>query len=274
MKKNNKSMVRTKPISAKKLKAVTELTNLMKKNKTFMVCSIKGLPGKQFQSIKKQIRDIATIKVVKKSTALKAIESSGIEIKKMTAYVIEDSALIFSQIDAFELSGILSQSKSPVAAKTGQIANEDIEIEPGPTDLVPGPVISELGSLGLKIAIEDGKITIKEKKIIVKKGEPIKEAAAGLMSKLDIKPFSIGFEPVAAYDSNDKKIYTGIKINKEKTLEETKTAYSRALAFAVKIVYPCKETIMFLLAKAAMNEKALLAKTSQSTQPTEAGGVN
>jgi large subunit ribosomal protein L10 len=256
-------------IPESKLKAVSEIENLIKKNKTFMVCSIKSLPGKQYQAIKKKIREHAKVKVVKKSLVLRAIDNSGIEIKKIKKYVIEDSALLFSDIDAFELAGMLSQNKTPVGAKVGQIANEDIEVEPGATELVPGPVISELGALGLKIAIEDGKINIKEKKIIVKKGQPVNESAAGLMAKLDIKPFSVGFEPIAAYDNQDKKVYTGIKIDQEKTLEDMKQSYSKALGFAVGIAYVCSESLKFILGKASMQEKAILNLVNKSQSPPQ-----
>jgi len=248
-----------------KLKSVAELEKLMKNSKTFMICSIKGLPGKQFQIIKKKIRDNVKVKVVKKSVVMRAIESSGIEINKMKEHVKEDSALLFSEIDAFELSGILSENQTPVGAKNGQTAPENIEIEPGPTELVPGPVISELGALGLKIAIEDGKISIKEKKVIVKKGDVINESAAGLMSKLD-KYFSVfNRNLVAAYDSKEHKVYSGIKINKEKMLEDLKHAFSKALAFAVKIAYPCKDTIRYLLGKAEMHEKAISDKLNSQS---------
>lgn len=252
-----------------KVKAVAELESLIKKSKTLMICSIKNLPGKQYQAIKKKIREHARIKVVKKTIAIRAIENSGIEIKKLEEHVVEDSALLFSDIDAFELAGILAQNKTPVGAKIGQLANEDIIVEPGSTDLVPGPVISELGALGLKIAIEDGKIAIKEKKVIVKKGESIKEAASGLMSKLDIKPFSIGFEPVAAYDSQDKKVYTGIKIDSAGSLEILKSSYSKALGFAVNIAYICNETLKFILGKAGMQEKAILNLVNKSDSTAE-----
>ncbi|MFH1711185.1 MAG: 50S ribosomal protein L10 [Nanoarchaeota archaeon] len=252
-----------------KLKKVLEVENLIKNHKTFMVCSISGLPGKQFQEIKKKIRGIAEIKVMKKSLVLRGIENSGIEVKKMEEFIKEDSALLFSDVDAFELSGTLSESKNPVKAKIGQIAPIDIEIEPGPTELVPGPVISELGALGLKIEIVDGKINIKEKKVIVKEGQEISEVAAGLMSKLDIKPFSVSFEPIAAYDSTDHKVYTGIKIDKEKTLDDLKHVFAKALAFAVKIAYPCKESITYLLGKAASHEKAISSKLNSQSTPTE-----
>lgn len=244
-------------VPEKKLKAVAELENLIKNDKTFMICSIKNLPGKQFQEIKKKIKESVKVKVPKKNIIYKAIDSSGIEIKKIKEYITEDYALLFSQTDLFELSAVLSENKSLIQAKAGQIANEDILIEAGPTDLISGPVISELGSLGLKIAIEDGKISIKEKKVIVKAGGKINENAASIMSKLGIKPFSIGFEPLAGYDSQEKKIYKNIKVDKMKELEELKMAFSKSLAFAVKIVYPCKETISFLLGRANAEEKAL-----------------
>lgn len=254
-------------VPEKKLKSVSELENLIKNNKTFMICSIKGLPGKQFQSIKKKIRENVKVKVVKKSIILRAIDSSGIEIKKMREFVKEDSALLFSNLDAFELSGTLSENVAPVGAKVGQIAGEEVAVEPGPTDLAPGPAISELGAVGIKIAIEDGKISIKERRVIAKKGEPISEAAAGIMSKLDIKPFTVGFEPTAAYDNQDKKVYTGIKINKEKTLEDLKRDYGRALAFAVQISYVCGETLRHILAKAVSQEKAILNLVTKSQSP-------
>ncbi|MBM3233472.1 50S ribosomal protein L10 [Candidatus Pacearchaeota archaeon] len=270
MKEKLKKASNERKVPEKKLKAVTELENLIKNNRTFMVCSIKNLPGKQFEIIKKKLRDKVKIKVVKKNIILRAIDNSGIEIKKMKEHIKEDSALLFSKLELFELSGILSDNTALVNAKTGQIATDDISVEAGATELVPGPAISELSSLGLKIAIEDGKISIKEKKIIVKKNDKINEVACGIMSKLGIKPFKIGFEPVTAYDSEEKKVFTNIKINKEKNLEELKQAFSRSLAFAVKIAYPCKETIRYLLGKAAAEEKALASKIQN--QNSQSGG--
>ena len=77
-------------------------------------------------------------------------------------------------------------------AKVGQIVDDNVVIEPGPTELIPGPVVSELGSLGLKFAVEEGKISIKEGKTILKAGEAVSEAAASIMNKLDMKPIAVG----------------------------------------------------------------------------------
>ena len=249
---------RTKDIPKKKLEAVEELINLIKESNSIVIASIKNLPASQFQLIKKKLRGQAVIRVVKKNIISKAIDNieKG-SIKNFKSHLKEDTALIFSELDPFELSAILSKNKSMARAKVGQIVPEDVEVEPGPTELIPGPVISELGAVGLQFAIEDGKINIKVGKTILKAGDAVTEAAASIMSKLDMKPIAVGLEPILAYDAKEDKIFEDIKIDSEAVVEDMKTASGRALAFAVKIAYACKDTIKYLLGKAAAEEKSL-----------------
>lgn len=253
-------MTKTKShkIPDKKIKTVDELVKLMQNNKTVLITSIKNIPASQFQEISKSLRGKAFVKVPKKSLIQRAIDNSKISgIEKLKEKIDENFAILFSNLDSFELAAELIKTKTPAKAKPGQEAPEDIEVQPGPTELVPGPAISELGALGIQIQIEKGKITIKEPKVIAKEGEKISQEAADIMSKLDIKPFSVGFVPLAAFDSENNKIYTEIKINQEEAITNLKEAYSKALAFAVSREYTCKETISLLLAKAASHERRL-----------------
>lgn len=254
-------MAKEKPkthVSKEKVENVKKLVDLIDKNNTIMFASIKSLPSRQFQKIKKGLSKEVTTLVVKKNLLIRAIDgSSKNNIKELKQYVKEDIAVLFSNVDAFELSGRLADSRSPVKAKVGQIAEMEIIIEPGPTELVAGPVVSELGSLGIKIEIKAGKIEIKEPKSIVKKGQAISENATNIMSKLNILPFSVGFIPVAAYDSKSSSVFNDLVIDKPETLKLLKEYYSKALSFAVSISYVSKETLGFLLAKASSHEKAL-----------------
>jgi len=238
-----------------KEKDVNDLSDIIKNSKTLMVASIKGLPSKQFQDIKKSIREHAEVKVAKKNIMMRSLKTAGIE--NMDEYVGADCALVTSDLDAYELAGILASKKTPVFAKTGQIADDDIEVKDGPTDLLPGPAISELGALGLKIAVEDGKISIKEPRVVITKGQTINENAASVLMKLNIMPFNVGLNISAAYDIDSKKIFTELKIDPEGYTEDLKVAASKALGFAQKIVYVCKDTIGYFLAKANAGAKAL-----------------
>ena len=264
---------RTKAIPETKLKIVRELADLMKNKKTLLVASIKNIPASQYQEISKKLRGKALVKVLKKNLVFRAIDTlDNKELSKIKEKIEDSIALLFSDLDSYDLATELLQSKSPSKAKPGQEAPMDIEIPEGPTDLVPGPAISELGALGIQIKIDKGKINIKQAKVIAKEGEKISQGAADLMSKLDIKPFSIGFEPVLAYDTKENKLYLEMKIDREATVEELKTNYGKSLAFAVEIGYIAKDTITFILGKASMHGKAiegLVGEEKEEEKPEE-----
>ena len=245
-------------VPKKKINIVKELSDLIKNKKTILIASIKNLPASQFQEIGKKLRGNVIIKVPKKNLIFRAIdESKNEKVEQIKKQIKESTAILFSDLDSFELALELIESKSPAGAKAGQEAPENIEVQEGPTDLIPGPAISELGALGIQIQIEKGKINIKEPKIIVKKGEKISTNAANIMNKLDIKPFSVGFIPLAAFDIKEEKLYLDIKIDKEETLKKLKESFSKALAFAVEINYFSEDTIKLLIGKAGTHEKVL-----------------
>ena len=252
-------------ISDAKKKIVKELEGLMKK-RTIMIASVKSLPGAQFQLIKKKLRKYAIVKVAKKSMIKHALEKAEHDLKMILEHITADYVLIFSDEDAFELSKILSENTSPAKAKIGQEATEDIKVEAGPTNLVPGPDISALTAIGLKPRVENGKLAIPESKVIVKKGEKINNKIASILSKLDITPFRIGIEPLVAV--SDGKLYMNIRINTAEILIDLEEKFSHALAFAVSINYPSNETIPFILGKAGAQEKAIseLIKSDKERQ--------
>jgi large subunit ribosomal protein L10 len=264
-------------VSKEKKETVKELADLISKKRTILIASIKNIPASQFQEITKKLRGKAIVKVPKKNLIIRALESSKDEhVKQIEEQVKENVAVLFSDIDCFELAGELVRNKTPAKAKAGQEAPEDIEIPAGPTELVPGPAISELGALGIQIQIDKGKISIKEPKVLVKKGQKISSGAADIMNKLDIKPFSISLVPLAGYDSHEKKLYLDIKIDREKTVAELKKAFGKALPFAVSIGYISKDTITFLIQKAARQEMAIekLTTVQNNTPEVNSEGGN
>ena len=241
-----------------KKKIVSDLANKIKKSKTVLIASSKGLPGGQFHSIKKNLRGKAEMIVVKKSLLLRAIASveKG-ALQNLKDKIGSDIVLLFSNIDAFELSALLAENRSSARAKTGDIAPEDIKVEPGPTELLPGPAISELGAVGLKVSVENGKLTIKQSHTLVKAGEKINDKVAGVLGKLGITPMKVGFEPIAAYSSNDDKTYFDIKIDKEGTLAALREAIGKSLNFTVNIKYINSNNVGYFIAKSGAEAKAL-----------------
>jgi len=256
--KTSEKKIEKREVPEYKIKIVSELADKMKKSRTILIASTRGLPSSQFHEIKKNLRGKAVVRVAKKTAVLRAIDSVGkASLDKLKDNIGADIALFFSELDPFALSGLLADNKSAAKAKAGDIAPEDVNVEPGPTNLIPGPAISELSGVGLKVAVEGGKLAIKLPRTIVKAGEAIKENVASVMAKLDIKPMKVGFEPVAAYDKEDDKVYVGIKIDKKKTYEDLKEMIRKALGFAVARGYVTKETVSLFIAKAGREEIAM-----------------
>ena len=241
-----------------KEKQVLDLSNSISDAKTLMIVNIKDLPSKQFQEIKKSIREHANVKVARKNILLRALKKIGKEsILELEKHVKADCAIIISDLEGYELARVLSKKKTPVFAKAGQIAPDDIEIKEGTTELVPGPAISELGALGLEVGVEDGKIAIKKSKIVITEGQTINEGAASIFQKLNIQPFEVGLNAIAVYDVESEKIYIKPEIDSEKYAAELSGAAGRALGFAQKIIYYSKETIGYFLAKANAENESL-----------------
>jgi large subunit ribosomal protein L10 len=244
-----------------KKKIVAELVGLFKKSKTVLIASIKGLPDSQLQAIKKKLRGKAEIKIAKKTAFLRAItQSEKGALQHLKDKITADIVILFSDMDAFELSAFLTDNLSPAKAKAGDVAPEDINVEPGPTDLVPGPAISELSSVGLRVVVEGGKLAIKQGATVVKKGEKINEKVAGVLAKLNVEPMRVGLEPLVAYDSNSDKVYVGIKIDREKVYKELKESIAKALNLAVNLKILNEKTIGYFISKAGIEYLALEKK--------------
>src|SRR3989344_5936250 len=269
---------REKAIPAYKIERVAQLKEAIITHKTLLIASTNKLPSSQFHEIKKKLRGKADVCVAKKSLVVRAIDATkNTALEPLKKHIVADIALFFSDLDPFALSGLLADNQSPAKAKAGDIAPEDIHVEPGPTDLVPGPAISELSGVGLKVAVEGGKLAIKQPATIAKQGEAIKDNVASVMGKLGIFPMRVGFEPVAAYDMKDKKVYVGIKIDKKGTLASLREIIGKSRGFAIAIEYVSKDTVAYFISKAGLEERAIQklldvragALSSPSTPTTE-----
>ena len=246
------------PMLEEKKKLVAALAKKMSSSKTILIASTKNLPSSQYQAIKKNLRGKAEIKIAKKSIVIRAISATEKgTLQNLKEHIGADIAIFFSNLDAFELSGLLADNQNPAKAKPGDIPLDDITIEAGPTDLPPGPAISELSGVGLKVSVEAGKLAIRQGATVAKKGEPIKENVASVLGKLNILPMKVGFTPLLAYDSVSDKIYVGIKIDKIAALEELREAIKKSFGFAISTGYVSSDTIKWLIAKAGLEEKAL-----------------
>ena len=238
---------------AKELKAIEleEIKELLSKYSTITIGDLTNLPSSTLQSLRKKLQDKIFIKVTKKSLINLAIDQ--VKNKDLTGLKqsMENSipVLVLSDEDPFKLFKLIKKNKSSAFAKPGQVSPKDIIIPAGPTSFPPGPIIGELGAVGLQTSVEAGKIAIKKEKLIVKANEIIKPEVAAILSKLNIRPVEIGLSLLASYKDNVLYNKDILDIDEEVYISNLRLANSQALTLAEKINYISKDNIRLLLKK-------------------------
>lgn len=239
---------------------VEEIKKLILEYKIIAIADLTNMPSPQLQKMRSALRKDMKIVMTKGRLIKLAIQQlkdkiNGIE--KLESSLKGMPTLVLTQENPFKLAKLLSKSKTKAPAKPGQLAPNDIKISAGPTPFAPGPVMGELGQLGIKTTVQEGKIHIKDDVIIVKEGAIISDKVASMLSKLKIEPMEIGLNLIAAYE--DGLIYTKdvLSVDELAYLNNIRLAYSESLNLAMYMDYPTKDTISLLVKKAYLGGKNL-----------------
>ncbi|MFA4887407.1 MAG: 50S ribosomal protein L10 [Candidatus Nanoarchaeia archaeon] len=238
---------------------VTELVELLQKYSVIGVADMTNMPSPQLQKLRNNLKNVQIIMTKARliKIAIERLKGNVKGIEELEATMKGMPALLLTNENPFKLAKTLNKSKSSAPAKPGQTAPNDILISAGPTPFAPGPVIGELGALGIKATIQDGKVTIKEDKIIVKEGEVISGPAAAMITRLGIEPMEIGINLLATLEQGIIFTKSVLSVDDAAYMNNLKLAASQAFNLAFNIGYPTKENIVLLLQKAARDAEAL-----------------
>lgn len=251
-----------------KKREVEEVKKLVSGKKVVGIINIHTLPSSQFQEIKKKLRGKADIKITRSNFIKRAFTDVDKGLEKLSNYIQGPSGIIVSKENPFSLYKFMKQSRSKTFAKPGMIAEEDIIVPAGETDLIPGPDLSQLKMVGLKVRIDKGKIVISEDSLAVKKGEKVSTDMASALSKLGITPREIGIEVNALLEEG--MIYTPdvLDIDEEVFMQKLQNCYQNALNLSVNACYFNKVSLKFLLQKAYRNAINLAMEANIITKET------
>ncbi len=247
-------------VSEYKKNEVKHLVTLFNEYPIVGIINLENLPAVQLQKMNKKLRDSMKLIITKKSFMQIAIEQlkEKKNLDKVASYLQGVPALLFSKENPFRLYKILEKAQTPAAARPGQKAPYDIILPAGPTPFTPGPMIGELGQMGIKTEVKEGKINIREDKVIIRAGEEIKPKVADLLVKFGIQPMKIGLNMVAAYEDGEILTKEVLHVDEEAYKHNFQTAYLNALKLAMSISYISKETIELMIKKAYYGAKSVM----------------
>lgn len=262
------------PISKQdKIDAVTKIKKDLSGYPVVAVASLQNLPARQFNSIKKKLAGKAIIDVARATLLIRAIDEARPELKALEEKFSGSTALIMTSMGAFQLYKTFKQNKSKTSAKPGQIAPMDLVIPAGETNLPPGPVLTELKQAGIQAKIQGPKIVIMSDSVVAKKGMPISDAAAKILTKLGIEPMEIGLNVISVFEKGT--IYPGeiLDIDDDKYTSLIQQAHLQAVNLAVFAEVFNNTTTPLIISKAARAANAINALVQSKAPATQAAAA-
>ncbi len=241
---------------------VHELKKLIDSHKVVGVLDLEKIPGSVQLKVKNALKDVATVRMSRKTILEKAIMSSNKADVNFCKKITGSAALIVSNENPFKLFNALKKNTVKAGAKTGQIAPVDIKVPKGPTPIPPGPAISTFQKAGLKTKVEAGKISVIDEKIVVKHGDVISGDVVAVLNLLKIEPIQIGITLEYAFEEGLIYGKDVLDISLESVLADILDAVRKSINLSVEINYPTKLSIEIMIQKAYREAKSLAIETN------------
>jgi len=257
-----------------KKRTVEELTKLVEGHRYVLFADLEGLPAKQLQLIRKQLRGRAAFKVSKKNLVYLALERKGLSRKVLEPYLKHGVLVIFTDENPFLLAFEIDKLRMPAPAKPGDKATKDIVIPEGDTGLRPGPIVSVFGKLKIPYEVRKGTIYIKSDTVVAKAGDVIQPELASLLQQLGIQPMEIGLKLVAAWDG--KTVIPGdmLHLDIEGTRSQILDAERESLSLAVATGYFEVPEVVSLLLGAAASEATAVIRSAGLVVDTDSASLS
>ena len=239
---------------------VDEFTELIEDHSVIAAVNIQGLPAKQLNEMRADLRGKAILKVGKKTLMRRAFEATNRDdLVDLADHFVGMPALLFTEENPFKLFQRLKETKTSAPIKAGQTAPNQIVIPEGPTDFAPGPIIGELSNFGVNAGIEGGKVVVEDDAIVAETGDVVDDDLAGILNRLEIHPMEIGLNITATYQDGSILTSDTLDIDPEAYKADIQAAAGESLRLAVGTSFPTEESITTLI-KNAQLEALKLAK--------------
>jgi large subunit ribosomal protein L10 len=222
---------------------------MLNQYRVVVIANLQKVRASQIQELKKKLAKTLCMRVVKNTLIKRAIEKCEEKpnLKSLEKYLTGSNVLLFTDLNPFKIALLLERGKVKMAAKAGDIASFDVVVPAGNTGQPPGPIISQLNSVGLPTRIEAGSVWITKDTLVARKGEVISDRLASVLSKLGIKPIEAGLIIKAAYDEGIVIEGEELKIDLEAVKKQVEDAHNMAFGLSLGTAYTTKENIQALL---------------------------
>ena len=254
----------------KKTQMYQQLQELPKKYSVLALVRMEKVRGSQLLPLRKKLQGEVEIVSIKDKVAKLAFEKAGITgVDKLSEKITGQCVFMFTNMSPFKLNVLLGKNKVMLFARGGDTASMDVVIPPKNTGIAPGPMLTDFKENGIATKIDQGTIWIMKETIPVKKGEPISEKLAGLLTKLDIKAIEAGIVLNAALEEGLVYQQEEMIIDVEKFRNNLAQAHQEAISLSIEAAYITSDNIEHILAKASQSARSVSTEAGYLTEDTK-----
>jgi len=253
-----------RPAIAKKGEEAEKVAQIISGHRTLMIIDAERVRTSLLNEMRDEFMGRIAFRYVKPSILRRALESKGDQsLKELSDKHAKGSIILaLSDDDPFRMAREFKSRAVQLPAKTGDIASDDIVVEPGNTGLPPGPVISELNEAGIPTRIETGSVWVTKRSTVARVGDNISTRLTAALSKLGLKPIKSYLRPKCAW--YDGALIEGaiLGTDLEEITGQLMSSWSAAISLAVATKTFIKESVTLLLSRAASEARGLASATS------------
>ena len=254
----------------KKTQMYQQISELPKKYNVLALVRMEKVRASQLLPLRKKLQGEVEIFSVKDNVARLALEKAGVKgIDKFVDKLEGQCLFMFTNMSPFKLNVLLGKNKVMLFARGGDTASMDVVIPPKNTGIAPGPMLTDFKENNIPTKIDQGTIWIMRETIPVKKGEPISEKLAGLLTKLDIKAIEAGIVLNSALEDGLVYEQEEMIIDLEKFKNDLAQAHQQAISLSIEAAYITADNIEQILAKAAQSARSVSTEAGYLTDETK-----
>ena len=254
----------------KKTQMYQQLQELPKKYNVIALVRMEKVRASQLLPLRKKLQGEVEIFSVKDKVARLALEKAGVTgVDKFIDKLEGQCLFMFTNMSPFKLNVLLGKNKVMLFARGGDNASMDVVIPPKNTGIAPGPMLTDFKENNIPTKIDQGTIWIMKETVPVKKGEPISEKLAGLLTTLDIKAIEAGIVLNSALEEGLVYQEEEMIIDVEKFRNDLAQAHQQAVSLSIEAAYITADNIEQILAKAAQSARSVSTEAGYMTEDTK-----
>jgi len=237
---------------ARKEAYAARLIELLTTYKNIILVGVDNVGSNQMQKTRVALRGKAIILMGKNTIIRKVVREqipNNPKLEALLPYIFGNIGMVFTNTRMPDVRTIILNNKRPAAAKTGQSANNDVFVPPGPTGLDPGQT-SFFQALNIATKIVKGAIEIINQVHLLKRGDKVTTSHVALLQKLNIMPFFHGFTVNDVFE--DGTVYSAsiLDITQESLMAKFMGGVSKVASISLAIGFPTAASLPHSVASA------------------------